>query len=365
VNTEPRSDTTRGILDRAARGDRISRDEALHIYRRADLLDMGLAALARRRAIHGDAPVTFLIDRNINYTNVCLNRCRFCAFYRDAQSPEAFLLSHDEIETRVREAVAAGATQVMLQGGIHPEIGLDWFLELFSRIKNRCPVHLHSLSPPEIHFLSTAAGCPVPEVLGRLMEAGLDSLPGGGAEILADHVRRRISPRKILTRQWLSVMEDAHRLGLPTTATMMIGAGEAVEDRIDHLARIRALQDKTAGFISFIPWTFQPANTELATGGATTFDYLRTLALARLFLDNIRNVQGSWVTQGPEIGQLSLEFGANDLGSIMLEENVVRAAGTSHHLEKDEMVRLIVSSGNGCARRNTLFHILEVCGKTE
>jgi cyclic dehypoxanthinyl futalosine synthase len=364
VTPPPRSESSRSILDRAARGDRIGRDEALHIYRGADLLDMGMAALARRRAIHGDGPVTFLIDRNINYTNVCLSRCRFCAFYRDAESPEAFLLSHDEIEARVREAVDAGATQVMLQGGIHPAIGLDWFLDLFSRIKERCPVHLHSLSPPEIHFLSKAAGCSVPEVLKRLIDAGLDSLPGGGAEILADHVRRRISPRKILTGQWLSVMEDAHGLGLPTTATMMFGTGESLEDRIDHLARVRALQDRTAGFISFIPWTFQPANTELAVGGATTFDYLRTLALGRLFLDNVRNIQGSWVTQGPEVGQLSLEFGANDLGSIMLEENVVRAAGTSYRLRKEEMVRLILSSGNGCAQRNTLFHPIEICGET-
>jgi len=361
VTPRRRSNSVRTTLERASRGDRIGPDEALRIYREADLLDMGVAALARRRGIHGHGPVTFLIDRNINYTNVCISRCRFCAFYRDAESPEAFLLSHDEIEARVREAVDAGATQVMLQGGIHRSIGLDWFLDLFRRIKKRCPVHLHSLSPPEIHFLAKQSGFSVPEVLTFLIDAGLDSLPGGGAEILADHVRRRISPGKILTGEWLSVMEAAHGLGLPTTATMMFGTGESLQDRIDHLTRIRQLQDRTAGFISFIPWTFQPANTELAVGGATTLDYLRTLALSRLFLDNVRNIQGSWVTQGPQIGQLCLEFGANDLGSIMLEENVVRAAGTSHRLRKEEMVKLILSSRNACAQRNTLFHIVQTC----
>ena len=351
------------LLSRACAGERLSLDDALELYRRADLLDLGRAAGARSRNLHGDGPATFLIDRNINYTNVCENRCRFCAFYRAADSPEAFLLSRGEILKRVREAVACGATQIMLQGGLHPDFNLDWFRSLFSQIKSDYAVHLHSLSPPEVIYLAGRASLGIKETLRLLMESGLDSLPGGGAEILVDRVRKIISPRKIGADRWLGVMEAAHELDLPTTATMMFGTGERVSERFTHLLRLRELQDRTGGFLSFIPWTFQPANTDLEEGGASTLDYLRTLALSRLFLDNFRNIQGSWVTQGPEIGQAALEFGANDLGSIMLEENVVKAAGTSHHLSRDDMIRLITSTGRNCAQRDTLFRVIEPCAR--
>jgi cyclic dehypoxanthinyl futalosine synthase len=350
------------ILRKAAAGERVSPEEARHLYHRADLLELGSAARGRSGDLHGGGPTTFLIDRNINYTNVCENRCRFCAFYRDADSGDAFLLSTEEILRRVEEAVRCGATQIMLQGGLHPDLDLDWFVALFSRIRPRYPVHLHSLSPPEVFYLAQKASLTVTETLQRLMDAGLGSLPGGGAEILVDEVRARISPRKIGTRPWVGVMKAAHRLGLPTTATMMFGTGETFEERLAHLETLRNIQDLRGGFLSFIPWTFQADNTELSSKGATTLDYLRTLALSRLFLDNFKNIQGSWVTQGPEIGQISLDFGANDLGSIMLEENVVKAAGTSHRLSRRKMVDLIRATGRSCAQRDTLFNIIECCG---
>jgi len=353
-----------GILQKASSGERVSPDEARHLYHHADLLELGSAAQGRSRSIHGGGPATFLIDRNINYTNVCENRCRFCAFYRDADSDEAFLLSMEDILCRVEEAVRCGATQIMLQGGLHPALNLEWFITLFSRIRSRYPVHLHSLSPPEVFTLAKKSSLTVTETLQKLMEAGLGSLPGGGAEILVDEVRSRISPRKIGVRQWVGVMEAAHRLGLPTTATMMFGTGETFDERLAHLETLRDIQDRRGGFLSFIPWTFQAANTDLSSKGATTLDYLRTLALSRLFLDNFTNIQGSWVTQGPEIGQISLDFGANDLGSIMLEENVVKAAGTTHRLSRKEMVDLITSTGRSCAQRNTLFKVIEHYGNS-
>lgn len=349
------------ILGKAAAGGRVSPEEARNLYHDADLLELGSAARERCRDLHGDGPVTFLIDRNINYTNICENRCRFCAFYRDADSDEAFLLSVEEILCRVEEAVRSGATQIMLQGGLHGDLDLDWFIALFSLIRSRFPVHLHSLSPPEIFYLASKSSLTVTQTLEKLMDAGLGSLPGGGAEILVDEVRARISPRKLGARQWIGVMEAAHRLGLPTTATMMIGTGETFEERLSHLETLRDTQDRGGGFLSFIPWTFQPANTDLPSRGATTLDYLRTLALSRLFLDNFRNIQGSWVTQGPEIGQISLDFGANDLGSIMLEENVVKAAGTSHRLSRSGMIDLIRSAGRSCAQRDTLFNMIHSC----
>ena len=350
------------ILARAAAGGRISSPEAERVCTQADLLALGRAAAARCRHLHRDRTATFLIDRNINYTNICENRCRFCAFYRDAGSAEAYLLDHDEILTRIGDAVRRGATQIMIQGGLHPDLDIDWFTTLFRRISSAYDVSLHSLSPPEIVHLASRDGITVRRALQVLHEAGLSSLPGGGAEILVDRVRQHVSPKKISSAKWLSVMEEAHRLELPTTATMMIGAGEDVAERFEHLQQIRDLQDRTGGFISFIPWTFQSGNTELGGGGASVVAYLRLLATSRLFLDNIHNIQGSWVTQGPEVGQLALEFGANDLGSIMLEENVVRAAGTAYTMSKDEMVNLILATGRSCARRDTFFNRVENCG---
>jgi cyclic dehypoxanthinyl futalosine synthase len=338
---------------------RLTVAEAVSLYGEADLLELGWAARERSFSLHPDGVVTFLIDRNINYTNVCRNRCRFCAFYRDADSSEAFLLTAEEIDRRVGEAVAQGATQIMLQGGLHPDMDPEWFTETLKMIKSTHSIHLHSLSPPEVSYFAERASLTVREALLRLRAAGLDSLPGGGAEILVDRVRDHISPRKINSRKWLEVMETAHSLEIPTTATMMFGAGETVEERFHHLEKLRELQDRTAGFLSFIPWTLQPRNTDMEEGGETTLGYLRMLALSRLFLDNFQNIQGSWVTQGPEIGQISLDFGANDLGSIMLEENVVRAAGTAHHLTRKSMVALISAAGRVAAQRDTLFRIVE------
>ncbi len=347
------------IAKNVERGERLSDGEALTLYRSADLLLLGRLASARAAVFHPPHIATFIIDRNINYTNVCLSRCRFCAFYRDATSPDAYVLSIEEILHKVSEAVTRGATQIMLQGGLHPDLAMDFFCTLLREIKARFSVSIHSFSPPEIFHLAAKAGCSVAEVLQKLREAGLDSLPGGGAEILSDRVRAIMSPHKISAAQWLEVMETAHRAGLKTTATMMIGSIETVEERIEHLCKVRALQDKTGGFRAFIPWTYKPGHTELGGAEISSLEYLRTLALARIYLDNIANIQGSWVTQGPDIGQLTLYFGANDLGSIMLEENVVRAAGASYRLTESEMVALIRTAGKLPAQRNTEYTIIK------
>ncbi len=329
------------------------------LYRDADLLLLGNLARERAAALHPGNIATFVIDRNINYTNICTSKCRFCAFYRDASSPEAYLLRHEVILEKIAEAVSLGATQIMLQGGLHPELGMDYFQDLLKKIKARFSVFIHSFSPPEIFHLAQRTGRSVTDVLRDLREAGLDSLPGGGAEILSDRVRALISPCKISSAEWLYVMEAAHHIGLKTTATMMIGSIETVEERIEHLSKVRDLQDKTGGFRAFIPWTFKTGNTELGGAEISPLAYLRTLALSRIYLDNIENIQGSWVTQGPDIGQITLFFGANDLGSIMLEENVVRAAGALYRLSEEEMVNLIRTADRIPAQRNTEYKIIK------
>jgi len=348
-NSEPRRD-----------GGRVTEEQALRWLRGGDLLALGRAARHRSRRFHPGGLGTFVIDRNINYTNVCASGCRFCAFYRPPGHPEGYVLSPEEVFRRVEEAVTMGATQVMLQGGLHPDLGLDYAVELVRGIKARFPVEIHSFSPPEIQHLADLGGMSSREVLVVLREAGLDSLPGGGAEILSDRVRATLSPRKVTAGRWLEIMEEAHGLGMGTTATMMMGSIEGLEDRVEHLSRIRELQDRTGGFRAFILWTFQPGNTALGGSKASVYDYLRTLAVARLFLDNVPHLQGSWVTMGPEIGQLTLSFGANDLGSLMLEENVVRATGTSYRLSRDEMVRLIRAAGLIPAQRDTRYRVIRV-----
>lgn len=330
------------------------------LFADAGLLELGEAADAVRRQKHPEEIVTFLIDRNINYTNICRNQCSFCAFYRPKGHPEAYVLSGEEIEKKIQETVQLSGTQVMLQGGINPDLTIEYYTKMFSGIKDKFNIRIHSLSPPEIAYIAESSGMTLAETLQELMNAGLDSLPGGGAEVLVDRVRQKISPKKISASQWLEVMEEAHRLNLRTTATMMFGTVETVEERILHLQKIRDLQDKTGGFMSFIPWTFQPGNTPLGGKPASSLEYLRTLAISRLFLDNFSNVQGSWVTQGKDIGQLCLSFGANDLGSIMIEENVVRAAGISHRFTVEEMVALIQKAGKVPAQRDTEFNILRV-----
>jgi cyclic dehypoxanthinyl futalosine synthase len=351
---------THVILQGVMHGERLGAEEAVLLLQEADLLELGRASDAGCRKKHSDGIVTFLIDRNINYTNICRNRCSFCAFYRTKDDADAYVLSREEIEKKVAETLELSGTQVMLQGGINPDLKLSYYLKMFREIKKKFNIRIHSLSPPEIIFIAESEGLSVRDALKELIQAGLDSLPGGGAEILVDRVRERISPRKISSAQWLGVMEEAQKLGLKTTATMMFGTVETAADRISHLQKIRDLQDRTGGFMSFIPWTFQPGNTALGGRPVSSIEYLKMLAISRLFLDNFHNVQGSWVTQGKDIGQVCLSFGANDLGSIMIEENVVRAAGISHRITVEEMVDLIRKAGKVPAQRDTEFNLLKV-----
>ncbi len=336
---------------------RMTDAEALALLESGDLLGAGARADAVRRRLHPGDEVTFIVDRNINYTDYCISGCRFCAFYKKPGSGEGYLLAEADIHRKVEETLELGGTAIMMQGGLHPELDICWFERVFSGIKARYPVHIHSLSPPEIVHISQLSGLTVEETLARLHTAGLDSLPGGGAEVLVDRVRSAISPHKIPTDTWLNVMRVAHGLGMKTTATMMFGSLDTLAERIEHLRRIRDLQDETGGFTAFIPWTFQAGNTELQAGHtpATGIDYLLMLAVTRIYLDNVPNVQASWVTQGLRIGQVALAFGANDMGSTMIEENVVAAAGVRNQCDVGEMVRLIRAAGRSPVQRDTLY----------
>jgi len=342
---------------------RMTEKEAVELLQHGDVLALGRAADAIRRERYGDT-ATFLIDRNINYTNVCQNECRFCAFYCKQDDPRAYLLSTDEILAKCRETAEAGGTQVMIQGGLYPGLGLDYYLDMLRAIKREFPqLVIHSFTATEIQHFAKEAGLSIRETLLRLQDAGLASLPGGGAEILDDAVRSRVSPKKISTDDYLDVMRTAHEIGMESTATMVIGLGETMEQRIASMARIRRLQDETGGFRAFIMWTFQPGHTALERDGeagekVSAIDYMKTLALSRLFFDNIAHIQGSWVTQGERIGQLTLGFGADDAGSIMLEENVVRAAGTRYDMTENKMVRLIRAAGFTPAQRDTEYHVI-------
>ena len=337
---------------------RLSEAEALDLLEHGDLLELGAAADDVRRRLHSSGDVTFIVDRNINYTDYCLSGCRFCAFYKTPGSGEGYLLSRDEIFHKIEETLALGGTAIMMQGGLSPDLDICWFEQVFGDIKARYPIHLHCLSPPEVAHIAGQSGLTTAETLRRLQAAGLDSLPGGGAEVLVDRVRGEISPHKIPTDTWLGVMREAHALGMRTTATMMFGSVDTPAERVEHLRRIRELQDETGGFTAFIPWTFAATNTALQEGHhpATGDDYLRLLAVSRLFLDNVANIQASWVTQGLRMGQVALAFGANDMGSTMIEENVVRAAGVSHAVTVEEMVRLIAAAGFAPVQRDTLYH---------
>jgi cyclic dehypoxanthinyl futalosine synthase len=337
---------------------RLLEAEALDLLEHGDLLELGAAADDVRRRLHPSGDVTFIVDRNINYTDYCLSGCRFCAFYKTPGSGEGYLLSRDEIFHKIEETLALGGTAIMMQGGLSPDLDICWFEQVFGDIKARYPIHLHCLSPPEVAHIAGQSGLTTAETLRRLQAAGLDSLPGGGAEVLVDRVRGEISPHKIPTATWLGVMREAHALGMRTTATMMFGSVDTPAERVEHLRRIRELQDETGGFTAFIPWTFAATNTALQEGhhAATGDDYLRLLAVSRLFLDNVANVQASWVTQGLRMGQVALAFGANDMGSTMIEENVVRAAGVAHAVTVEEMVRLIAAAGFAPVQRDTLYH---------
>ena len=341
-------------------GGRVSADEALELYRQAPSALLGRLADGIRARKHPDAVVTYIIDRNVNYTNVCVAKCNFCAFYRDVGSPEGYVLGFDELFRKIDETIAVGGVQLLLQGGHNPDLPLTWYEDLFRAVKMRYPAFkLHALSPPEVIHLSRLSQLPVPAVIDRLIAAGLDSIPGGGAEILVDRVRRLLHCYgKATADEWLDVMRHAHHAGLRTTATMMYGTVESDQERLEHLLRLRALQDETGGFTAFITWSYQPDHTELAGTEATGIDYLRTLAIARIVLDNVDNLQASWVTQGGKVGQLSLAYGANDMGSVMIEENVVRAAGASYCMDEVEIVRNIEDAGFAAKRRNMHYEIL-------
>ena len=346
------------IEQKIADSGRISADEGLTLLREADLLTMGELAGSVRKKLHPERIVTFIVDRNINYTNICVNKCKFCAFYREADSPEAYVLSKEDIFRKIEETIALGGTQILMQGGVHPDLGIDYFEDLFSSIKSRFSIQVHSLSPSEISYIARKAKISIADALKRLKASGLDSIPGGGAEILVDRVREQVSPNKIRWRDWMDVMKEAHRLDMPTTATMMFGSLETQEEIVQHLVRLRDLQDETRGFTAFIPWTYQPGNTELGGRSATAVEYLRVLALSRIMLDNFANIQASWVTQGAKIAQVALEFGANDFGSTMIEENVVAAAGISFRMTRQEIVNIIKDAGYTAAQRDTRYNIL-------
>ena len=340
------------IVAKVRAGERLSREEALVLWKEASFFELGFLAREVRFRIHPERLVTYIVDRNINYTNICLSGCKFCAYYRPPGDPEGYVLPLEELFRKIEETIALGGTQILLQGGLHPDLPLSFYEEMLQAIKERFPeLHIHGFSPPEIVHFAKISGLSIEEVLRRLIRAGLSSIPGGGAEILVDRVRAKISPRKCSAKEWLEVMRTAHRLGLKTTATMMFGHVETIEDRLEHLEKIRALQDETGGFTAFIPWPFQPGNTELKVPKVLPVEYLKMLALSRLFLDNVPNLQASWVTQGPKVAQVALEFGANDFGSTMIEENVVAAAGVSHRLSIEEIEKLIRDAGFEPRRR--------------
>jgi cyclic dehypoxanthinyl futalosine synthase len=345
-------------LGAAERGERLSFKAAYTLYREADLVLLGQLAHAVRFHHNPERTVTYAVDRNVNYTNVCTSRCRFCAFWRPKHHAEAYVLDDAALAEKLEETKALGGTQILFQGGLNPELDLDWH-EGRIRLIRSLGLHLHGYSPPEITFLAKRHGLTVEEVLERFAMAGLGTIPGGGAEILVDRVRRNVSPGKADSREWLAVMATAHRLGMRTTATMMFGHVETVAERLVHLLRLRRLQDETDGFTAFIPWPYQPGQNTVQvtrTGGA---GYLRVLALSRLVLDNFPHVQASWVTQGAEVGQVALFFGADDMGSTMIEENVVAAAGVSHRLDRKEMARLIQEAGFEARQRDTLYRRVE------
>ena len=347
------------VLTKALDGGRIDSAEALALFSCSDMPLLGNVASRLTRRKKNNRDVTYIIDRNINYTNICVTNCTFCAFYRKERDDDSYVLPFATIAEKIEETIELGGRQILLQGGHNINLKIEYFEDLFHRIKDKFGIHLHALSPSEIIHTAKISKLTVEETLSRLHSAGLDSIPGGGAEILTDRVRGKISPLKCSADQWLEVMDIAHRAGIPTTATMMFGHVETLAERVEHLMRLRQQQDKTGGFTAFILWPFQPGNTELGmdTGieAATGLDYLKTLAISRVVLDNFDNIQSSWVTQGAKIGQLALYCGANDMGSTMIEENVVKAAGTSFHLDEKDIRAIIIDSGFTPQKRNMRY----------
>jgi cyclic dehypoxanthinyl futalosine synthase len=351
----------KGVLDKALEGERITDEDALTLLGSRDLIAVGRVADELRNRKIDKRRVTFIVDRNVNYTNVCYTDCDFCAFYRrPGDTREGYLLPKPIIFKKIEETLALGGTALLMQGGHHPDLGVEYYEDLFSSIKARYPIHLHALSPSEIQHAARRSKLTIPEALTRLRDAGLDSLPGGGAEILVDRVRKIISPKKTTSGEWLGIMREAQRLGMSTTATMMYGHVETLEERVEHMRRIRDLQDELHGFRAFISWTFQRDGNRLDDVVSedvrpTSFDYLLTQAVSRIYLDNVDHIQSSWVTQGMKVGQVALSFGADDMGSVMIEENVVSAAGTTHRATAEDFVRAIRALGKTAVQRDTLY----------
>ena len=349
------------LLDKAVGGERLTAEEGVALLKCHDLAAIGSAADAVTRRLHPEPFRTFNIDRNINYTNACTAVCDFCAFYRPPSHPDVYVLPMETLLEKIEETVALGGDQILLQGGLHPKLPLEWYEEMLSTLRQHFPqVNIHGFSPPEIHHFTKISRLPLITVLERLRDAGLGSIPGGGGEILVDRVRKEITRGKVLTDGWLDVMRVWHELGGKSSATMMFGHVETLEERIEHLERLRQLQDETGGFSAFICWTFQPENTDMAhLPAAGAFEYLRMQAVSRLYLDNFPNIQSSWVTQGEKIGQLALMFGANDMGSLMIEENVVSQAGTVHHLTVDRIRKCITNAGYIPRQRNVFYQYID------
>jgi cyclic dehypoxanthinyl futalosine synthase len=349
------------VVDKALEGERITDEEALTLLRSRDLVAVGRVADELRNRKIDKRRVTFIVDRNVNYTNVCYTDCDFCAFYRrPGDTREGYLLPKAIIFKKIEETLDLGGTALLMQGGHHPDLGVEYYEDLFSSIKARYPIHLHALSPSEIQHAARRSKMTIPQALTRLRDAGLDSLPGGGAEILVDRVRQIISPKKTTSAEWLGIMREAQRLGMSTTATMMYGHVETLEERVEHMRRIRDLQDELHGFRAFISWTFQRDGNRLGDVVSeevrpTSFDYLLTQAVSRIYLDNVDHIQSSWVTQGMKVGQVALSFGADDMGSVMIEENVVSAAGTTHRATAEDFVRAIKALGKTAVQRDTLY----------
>jgi len=350
------------ILSKALDGNRITAREAVVLFSSTNITLLGNVASRLAKKKYKDNKITYIIDRNINYTNICVTDCSFCAFYRKKEDLDSYVHPFEVLAKKIEETIALGGNQILLQGGHNVELKIDYFEDLFKKIKERFDIRLHALSPPEIVHTSKISKISISETLKRLHKAGLDSIPGGGAEILVDRVRQKISPAKCTTEEWLCVMGEAHQLGIPTTATMMFGHVESLEERVEHLIKLREQQDKTRGFTAFIAWSLQPGNNplgrQLSGAKATGLEYLKTLAISRIVLDNFDNIQSSWVTQGPKIGQMSLYYGANDMGSVMIEENVVKEAGANFRMNEEEIRRLIEDGGFIPQRRNMQYNFI-------
>ncbi len=339
-------------------GKRLTVQDGLDLYHGADLLTLGRLAGEKRFLYHPGKMVTFVVDRNINYTNICMSGCRFCAFYKTPKSGEGYVIDKQSLREKIEETLALKGTQILLQGGMHPDLDIDYYTDLLSFIKENFDIHIHGFSPPEISFIAEKSSMTIKETIKILKQAGLGSIPGGGAEILCDEIRRKVSPNKCGSDTWLEVMRKAHHQGLRSSATMMFGHLEEPRHIMEHMDKLRNLQDETRGFTAFIPWTFQPDNTRISVKKRGAADYLRVLAISRLFLDNIDNIQASWVTQGDKIAQTALFFGANDMGSTMIEENVVASAGVDFMLPETELRRLIETAGFAPRQRDCFYNLV-------